>query len=271
MWHNGDLAGRYQGCPFRGGKEPVIFVANPDGIDAKARRRIIDGVKALNEVEAAATGHPDVTTRIQAYEMAARMQTSVPELTDLSKEPADVLEQYGAEPGKESFANNCLLARRLAERGVRFIQLMDGGWDHHFNIPVMLKQKMAEADKPIAALLRDLKDRGLLEDTVVIFCGEFGRTSYCEGPLAFNAYGRDHHQLCGGLLLIGGGFRGGYAHGETDEWGWDVVKDPVHVHDVQATVLHALGLDHLKLVTRYQGRDFRLTDVAGTVVKQLLG
>jgi uncharacterized protein (DUF1501 family) len=270
MWHNGYLAGRHQGCPFRGGKEPVFFVSNPEGIDAKARRRVLDSVKALNELEAAAGGDPEVATRVQAYEMAARMQTSVPDLTDLSKEPADVLEQYGAEPGKESFANNCLLARRLAERGVRFIQLMDGGWDHHYNIPVVLKQKMEGADKPIAALLRDLKHRGMLEDTIVIFCGEFGRTSYCEGPMSFATYGRDHQQLCGGLLLIGGGFRGGFSYGETDEWGWDVVKDPVHVHDVQATVLHALGLNHLRLVTRYQGRDFRLTDVGGRVVQSLL-
>src|SRR5262245_16371551 len=270
MWHNGYLAGRYQGCPFRGGKEPVLFVPNPPGIDAKARRRILDGVKALNELEAAATGHPDVTTRIRAYEMAARMQTSVPELADLSKEPADVLERYGAEPGKESFANNCLLARRLAERGVRFIQLMDSGWDHHGGIPTLLRKKMEGADRPIAALLRDLKDRDLLDDTLVIFCGEFGRTSYCEGPMSFANYGRDHQQLCGGLLLIGGGFRGGFSYGESDEWGWDVVKDPVHVHDVQATVLHARGHDHLKLVTRYQGRDFRLTDVAGNVIKSLL-
>jgi hypothetical protein len=270
MWHNGYLPGHYQGCPFRGDKEPVHFVPNPPGIDTKARRRILDSVKALNELEAAATGHPEVTTRIRAYEMAARMQTSVPELTDLSKEPADVLERYGAEPGKVSFANNCLLARRLAERGVRFIQLMDSGWDHHGGIPTLLKKKMEDSDKPIAALLRDLKDRDLLDDTLVLFCGEFGRTSYCEGPLSFANYGRDHQQLCGGLLLIGGGFRGGFAYGETDEWGWDVVKDPVHVHDVQATVLHALGLDHLKLVTRYQGRDFRLTDVAGRVVKPLL-
>lgn len=269
-WHHGYLPGRYQGCPFRGGKEPVLFVANPAGIDAKARRRILDSVKALNELEAAASGDPEVTARIHTYEMAARMQTSVPELTDLSKEPADVLEQYGAEPGKETFANHCLLARRLAERGVRFIQIMDGGWDHHYNIPDLLRKKMEEADKPMAALLRDLKQRDMLEDTLVIFCGEFGRTSYCEGPMSFAMYGRDHHQLCGGLLLIGGGFRGGFAYGETDEWGWDVVKDPVHVHDLQATVLHALGLDHLRLVTRYQGRDFRLTDVAGNVVKPLL-
>lgn len=268
MWHNGYLPGQFQGCPFRGGKEPVFFIPNPEGIDAKARRRILDSVKALDELGVG--NKSEVATHIRTYEMAARMQTSVPDLTDLSKEPADVLEQYGAEPGKESFANNCLLARRLAERGVRFIQLMDSGWDHHSNIPVILKQKMAGADKPIAALLHDLKDRGMLEDTVVIFCGEFGRTSYCEGPMSFANYGRDHQQLCGGLLLIGGGFRGGFAYGETDEWGWDVVKDPVHVHDVQATVLHLLGLDHLKLVTRYQGRDFRLTDVAGNVVKPLL-
>jgi hypothetical protein len=270
MWHNGYLPGRYQGCPFRSGKEPVFFVSNPEGIDGRTRRRILDAVKALNEREAVTTGDPEVTARIHAYEMAARMQTSVPELTDLSKEPAEVLEQYGAEPGKESFANNCLLARRLAERGVRFIQLMDSGWDHHNNIPVLLKRKMEEADKPIAALLIDLKQSGMLEDTLVIFCGEFGRTSYCEGPMSFASYGRDHQQLCGGLMLMGGGFRGGFAYGETDEWGWDVVKDPVHVHDVQATVLHALGLDHRRLVTRYQGRDFRLTDVAGNVLKPLL-
>jgi uncharacterized protein (DUF1501 family) len=270
MWHNGYLAGRYQGCPFRGGKEPVLFVPNPPGIDAKARRQILDSIKALNELEAAATRHPEIATRMRAYEMAARMQTSVPELADLSKEPADVLDRYGAEPGKESFANNCLLARRLAERGVRFIQLMDSGWDHHGGIPTLLKKKMEGADKPIAALLRDLKDRDMLEETLVIFCGEFGRTSYCEGPMSFANYGRDHQQLCGGLLLIGGGFRGGLSYGETDEWGWDVVKDPLHVHDLQATVLHALGLDHLKLVTRYQGRDFRLTDVKGNVVRKLL-
>jgi hypothetical protein len=270
MWHHGYLPGRHQGCPFRGGKEPVFFVKSPEGLDPAGRRHILDSVRALNEIEGKATGDPEVAARIQAYEMAARMQTSVPELSDLSTEPADVLEQYGAEPGKQTFANNCLLARRLAERGVRFVQVMDSGWDHHYNIPVALKQKMEEADKPIAALLSDLKHRGMLEDTLVIFCGEFGRTSYCEGPMSFASYGRDHQQLCGGLLLVGGGFRPGCTYGETDEWGWDVIKDPVHVHDLQATVLHALGLDHLKLVTRYQGRDFRLTDVGGRVITELL-
>jgi hypothetical protein len=270
MWHNGYLPGRHQGCPFRGGSEPLYFVQNPKGVADPARRSLLAKLRALNELEAARSGDPEVATRIESYELAARMQTSVPELTDISKETTDALQQYGAEPGKESFANNCLLARRLAERGVRFIQLMDGGWDHHDNIPTLLKKKMAMADKPIAALLRDLKERGLLQDTLVIFCGEFGRTSYCEGPMSFASYGRDHQQLSGGLLLAGGGIRGGLAYGETDEWGWDVVKDPAHVHDIQATVLHALGLDHRQLVTRYQGRDFRLTDVAGNVLSAIL-
>lgn len=270
MWHNGFLQGRYQGCQFRGGKDPVFFINNPEGIDTKARKQIVESVKELNEIEAKTTGDPDIQTRISAYEMAAKMQTSVPELNDLSKEPADVLEQYGAEPGKDSFANNCLLARRLAERGVRFIQICDGGWDHHYNIPVILKKKMEDTDKPVAALIRDLKDRGMLDDTIVIFAGEFGRTSYCEGPLAFNTYGRDHNQLAASTLLIGGGFKGGFEYGKTDDYGWDVVENPVHVHDMHATMLHCLGLDHLRLVKRFQGRDFRLTDVAGNVIKDLL-
>jgi len=250
----------YQPCPC-GIDKKIKFCCGPE---------ILDDLAKLNEMKLKEVGDPEIATRMAQYEMAFRMQTSVPELTDLSKEPADVLERYGAEPGKESFANNCLLARRLCERGVRFVQLMDGGWDHHGNIPLLLKQKMAGADKPIAALLRDLKDRDLLEDTLVIFAGEFGRTSYCEGPLSFATYGRDHQQLCGGLLLIGGGFKGGFAHGETDEWGWDVVKDPVHVHDVQATVLHALGLDHLKLTWLHHGRDERPTVNGGEVIAKAL-
>jgi uncharacterized protein (DUF1501 family) len=232
--------------------------------------RVLDGVKALNEIQAKASGDPDVTTRIQSYEMAAKMQTSVPELTDLSKEPPEVLEAYGAEPGKETLANNFLLARRLAERGVRFIQICDSGWDHHYNIPVILKKKMDEAEKPFAAMMKDLKERGLLDDTIVIFAGEFGRTSYCEGPLAFGTYGRDHNQLCASALVAGGGFKKGFVYGKTDDWGWDVAEQPVHVHDLQATVLHQLGLEHSKLTWRHLGRDFRLTDVAGNVVKDLL-
>ncbi|MBI3817395.1 MAG: DUF1501 domain-containing protein [Planctomycetes bacterium] len=270
MWHNGFLPGRYQGVQFRGGKEPVFFVSNPDGIDEKARKNIVDSVKALNEIEAKGSGDPDITTRIQAYELAAKMQTSVPDLTDLSKEPADILEQYGADPAKDSFANNCLLARRLAEKGVRFIQVCDGGWDHHYNIPTILKKKMEDTDKPVAALLRDLKDRSLLDDTIVIMVGEFGRTSYCEGPLAFNSYGRDHNQLCSSVLLAGGGFKGGFEYGKTDDWGWDVVENPVHMHDLHATILSCLGLEHTRLVTRFQGRDFRLTDVFGKVVNDLV-
>src|SRR5262249_59500999 len=202
-----------------------------EGVDAGTRRRILDAVRALNEREAATSGDPEVPAGIHAYERAARMQTSVPELADLSKEPADVLEQYGAEPGKESFANNCLLARRLAERGVRFIQIMDSGWDHHDNIPVALKQKMEEVDKPIAALLADLKLSGLLEDTIVIFCGEFGRTSYCEGPMSFASYGRDHHQLCGGLMPIGGGLRGGLPRRPSGQRGWGAGEGAGPRHD----------------------------------------
>ncbi|MFN0206690.1 MAG: DUF1501 domain-containing protein [Planctomycetota bacterium] len=271
LWNNGFLPGRYQGVQFRSGTEPVLFVANPPGIDDKARKRVIDSVKELNEIEAAASGDQDVTTRIQAYEMAARMQTSVPELTDFSKEDADTLERYGADTGgKESFANNCLLARRLAERGVRFIQLCDGGWDHHFNIPIVLKRKCEEVDKPVAALITDLKERGLLEDTIVIFTGEFGRTSYCEGPLSFATYGRDHNQLVNSVLLTGGGFKRGFEYGKSDDWGWDVVENGVHVHDLHATVLQQLGLEHTRLTYRYQARDFRLTDVAGKVVNDIL-
>jgi Protein of unknown function (DUF1501) len=270
LWHNGFLPGRYQGVQFRSGGEPVLYVKNPDGVTDNARKPVLDAVKALNEMEAATSGDPDVTTRIQAYEMAARMQTSVPELTDFAAESAETIEMYGAEPGKNSFANNCLLARRLAERGVRFIQVCDGGWDHHFRIPTSLPRKCEDVDKPTAALIKDLKERGLLEDTIVMFTGEFGRTSYCEGPLSFESYGRDHSALSNGILIAGGGFKGGFEYGKTDEWGWDVVEQPLHTHDLQATVLHCLGLDHLKLVHRHQGRDFRLTDVGGKVNRDIL-
>ncbi len=270
LWHNGFLPGRYQGVQFRSGGEPVLFVKNPDGVDDKARKPVLDAVKALNEMHEKAQGDPDITTRVQAYEMAARMQTSVPELTDLSKEPQDVLDLYGAEPGKVSFANNCLLARRLAERGTRFIQICDGGWDHHFRIPTALPKKCEDVDKPTAALISDLKERGLLDDTIVMFTGEFGRTAYCEGPLSFDSYGRDHSALSNGVLIAGGGFKPGFEYGKTDDWGWDVVDQPLHMHDLQATVLACLGLDHKKLVFRHQGRDFRLTDVGGNINTDVL-
>ncbi|HEU4417983.1 MAG TPA: DUF1501 domain-containing protein [Planctomycetota bacterium] len=270
LWHNGFLEGRHQGVPFRGGAEPVLFVKNPPGVDDKVRARQLAALKELDQLEAARTGDPDALARLASFETAARMQTSVPELADLSKEPPEVIEEYGAEAGKESFANNCLMARRLLERGVRFVQLCDAGWDHHYNIPRVLPRKCEQVDKPVAALIRDLRRRGMLDDTIVVFAGEFGRTPYCEGPLAFDSYGRDHNALACSVLVAGGGFRPGYAHGKTDDWGWSATEDIVHVHDLHATILHQLGLDHLKLTVRSQGRDFRLTDVAGKVVKELL-
>jgi len=270
LWHSGFLPGKHQGVQLRGSGDPVLFVKNPPGVDEASRRDVLAAVKALNEMEAKATGDPKVRTRIEAYEMAARMQTSVPELADLKSEPKDVLERYGAEPGKASFANNCLLARRLAERGVRFIQVCDGGWDHHGGLPRALPRKCKQVDQPVGAMLTDLKERGLLDDTIVIMCGEFGRASICEGPLSTTSYGRDHNGRIGSVLVAGGGFKKGLTYGRTDDWGWDVAEDPVHVHDLQATVLHQLGLDHEKLVTRHQGRDFRLTDVKGRVITDLL-
>ncbi|HEX5051867.1 MAG TPA: DUF1501 domain-containing protein [Planctomycetota bacterium] len=270
LWHNGFLEGRHQGVPFRGGTDPVLFVKSPAGVDDKVRARQLQALKELNQFEATRTGDPDAIARLASFETAARMQTSVPELADLSKEPPELLEEYGAEIGKESFANNCVLARRLLERGVKFVQLCDAGWDHHYDIPNVLPRKCEQVDKPTAALIRDLRRRGMLDDTIVVFAGEFGRTPYCEGPLAFDNYGRDHNALACSLLVAGGGFRGGHAHGRTDDWGWSATEDIVHVHDLHATILNQLGLDHLKLTVRAQGRDFRLTDVAGRVVPELL-
>jgi uncharacterized protein (DUF1501 family) len=270
LWHNGFLAGRHQGVPFRSGKEPVLFVDNPPGVDAAARARQLQALRALNEREAARSGDPDAQARLAAFETAARMQTGVPELADLRQEPPELLEEYGAEIGRDSFATNCVLARRLLERGVRFVQLCDAGWDHHYNIPRALPKKAEQVDKPTAALIRDLKRRGMLDDTIVVFAGEFGRTPYCEGPLAFDTYGRDHNALAGSVLVAGGGFKAGHAHGATDEWGWSAASDIVHVHDLHATILRQLGIDHQKLTVRAQGRDFRLTDVAGKVLPALL-
>lgn len=270
LWHNGFLAGRHQGVPFRSGKEPVLFVHNPPGVDAAARARQLAALRELNALEAARSGDPDAEARIAAFETAARMQTSVPELADLSQESPETLAEYGAEPGEASFAANCVLARRLLERGVRFVQLCDAGWDHHYGIPRVLPKKCEQVDKPTAALIRDLRRRGLLDDTIVVFAGEFGRTPYCEGPLAFDSYGRDHNALASSVLVAGGGFRAGHAHGRTDDWGWSAVEDVVHVHDLHATILHQLGIDHTRLTVRAQGRDFRLTDVGGKMVAGLL-
>ncbi|MEC7584732.1 MAG: DUF1501 domain-containing protein [Planctomycetota bacterium] len=270
LWHSGYLPGRYQGVPMRSAGDPVLFVNNPAGVDEGARKQVIDAVKQLDAITAEASGDPRVQARIQSYEMAARLQTSVPELADLSKEPKDVLERYGAEPGKKSFAANCLLARRLAERDVRFIQVCDGGWDHHGNLPRALPRKCKTIDQPVGALLTDLKERGLLDDTIVLMLSEFGRAPICEGGLSHNRYGRDHNGRVGSAILAGGGFRKGLTYGVTDDWGWRVAEDPVHIHDLQATVLHQLGQNHERLVVRHQGRDFRLTDVGGRVVHELI-
>ncbi len=270
VWHSGFLPGKHQGVPFRSGGEPVLFVKSPPGVTKESDANVVDAISKLNEIEQQRTGDDSIQARINAYEMAGRMQSSVPELADISKESPEVLKKYGAQPGQTSFANNCLLARRLCERGVRFIQVADGGWDHHGNIPRALPNKCEQVDKPASALLSDLEESGMLEDTIVMFTGEFGRTSYCEGSLSYRTYGRDHNARVNSVLLAGGGFKRGFTYGATDDWGWDVVENPVHVHDLQATVLHNMGLDHEKLTYRHMGRDFRLTDVAGNVVHDLL-
>jgi len=270
VWGAGFLPSRHQGVQFRSGGDPVLYVENPSGMSEDVRNSVIERVRELDALERDSTGDPEIDTRLNAYELAARMQTSVPDLMDLETEPEGVLEMYGARPGRGSFANNCLLARRLVERGVRFVQICDRGWDHHFGIPRALRAKCNMADKPVAALVSDLKQRGLLDDTIVVFAGEFGRTSYCEGPLTAETYGRDHNNRVGAFWVAGGGFQGGLTYGATDEWGWDTVENPVHVHDLQATLLHCLGLDHKRLTHRFQGRDFRLTDVSGRVVHDLL-
>ena len=270
LWGPGFLPGRHAGVKFRSGKQPVLDVANPPGVDEAGRKKLLDALEKLNGLEADRTGDPDVTTRIQAYEMAARMQASVPELTDLSKEDPATLERYGADPKRPSFAGNCLLTRRLLERGVRFVQLIDGGWDMHDNVPRALPRKAKQIDRGLATLIADLDERGLLDETLILVASEFGRTPHCQGPFHRDSYGRDHHPLAAGVLMAGGGVKRGLTYGTTDDWGWDVVEDPVHIHDLQATSLHCLGLDHERLTTRHQGRDFRLTDVAGNVIHDIL-
>jgi hypothetical protein len=269
-WGNGFLPSNHQGVQFRPAGDPVLYVSNPKGLGDANRRQMLDALGELNRHRAAITGDPEIAARIASYEMAYRMQTSVPELTDLSKEPDRVLEQYGARPGAASFANNCLLARRLAERGVRFIQLYHRDWDHHASLADGLRQQCAETDRPVAALLADLKARGLLEDTLVVWGGEFGRTAFAQGQFEPRRFGRDHHAGCFSVWLAGGGVRRGLVHGKTDDFGFRILEGAVHVHDLQATILHCLGVDHRKLTYRSQGRDFRLTDVGGQVVRDLL-
>jgi hypothetical protein len=271
LWGSGFLPSRYQGIRFRSGGDPVLFLSNPRGLDRATRRRMLDDLGRLNELALEEAGDPEIQTRIAQYELAYRMQSSVPELMDLSREPARVFELYGPEsrrPG--TFAANCLLARRLAERGVRFIQLFHKGWDQHTNLPRQIAGQCRDTDQPSAALLRDLKQRGLLDDTLVIWGGEFGRTVYCQGTLTAANYGRDHHPRCFTVWLAGGGIRAGHSHGQTDDFSYNIVADPVHVHDLHATMLHCLGIDHTRLTFFYQGRHHRLTDVAGNVVHEVL-
>jgi uncharacterized protein (DUF1501 family) len=271
LWGSGFLPGKHQGVPLRGGGNPVLYLANSPGISDNHRRRYLDHLAALNEKSLDKFGDPEIETRIAQYEMAYRMQTSVPELADLSDEPESTYQLYGDEakiPG--TFAANCLMARRLAERGVRFIQLYQRGWDHHGSLDKRLPVSTKDTDRPSAALVMDLKQRGLLDDTLVIWGGEFGRTPYGQGDPKPNEYGRDHHGRTFSLWMAGAGIKKGHVHGVSDEFGFNVVENGVHVHDLQATILHQLGMDHEKLTYRFQGRQYRLTDVHGHVVKDIL-
>src|SRR5437868_9039372 len=265
-WGSGFLPTLHQGVQFRGGAEPVLYLSNPRGVDSDLQRDSLDTLRTLNQSRLAETGDPEIATRISSFEMAFRMQSSAPELMDLPREPKHILEMYGAEPGKSSFANNCLLARRLVERGVRFVELFHEAWDQHGNLVADLKKNCKNTDQAAAALIKDLKQRGMLDDTLVIWGGEFGRTPMVQG----GSDGRDHHPNAFTMWLAGGGIKSGITLGESDELGFNAVKDPVHVHDLHATILQLLGFDHTKLVYRFQGRDFRLTDVHGEAVKSLL-
>ena len=269
-WGNGFLPSSHQGVQFRSQGDPVLYFSDPPGLSRASRRRMLDRVGSLNRRQHDLVADPEILTRIQQYEMAWRMQSSVPELTDLSTEPGSVLEKYGAEPGKASFANNCLLARRLAEKGVRFIQLIHRDWDHHGGLPNGIRAQAGNTDQASGALVDDLKQRGLLDDTLVIWGGEFGRTAYSQGNITKDSFGRDHHPRCYSIWMAGGGIRGGKVHGQTDDFAYNIVSDGVHINDLHATILHCLGIDHERLTYRFQGRDFRLTDVAGRVVDEIL-
>src|SRR5688500_2890604 len=271
LWGPGFLPTVHQGVLFRASGDPVLGVKNPAGIDATMQRDSLDLIKSLNAHRLEAIGDPEISTRINAYEMAYKMQTSAPELTDLAKEDPKTLEMYGAKPGEASFANNCLLARRLIERGVRFVNLYHADWDHHSDVAGGIKNQCGETDKASAALVADLKQRGLLEDTLVVWGGEFGRTPMVEtNPAIGRSMGRDHHPQAYSMWMAGGGVKRGHVVGATDDIGFNIAEDPVHVHDLQATILHLLGLDHKRLTYHYQGRDFRLTDVHGNVVDKIL-
>lgn len=271
LWGSGFLPTQHQGVKFRNTGDPVLFLSDPHGIDRQTRREMLDELMGLNQIKKSATGDPEIDTRISQYELAFRMQTSVPELLDIEKEPSNILEMYGPDvKRKGSYAYNCLLARRLAERGVRFVQLFHMGWDHHFNLPNAVRGQAKDIDQPSAALIKDLKQRGMLDDTLVVWGGEFGRTVYSQGELTETTYGRDHHPRCFSIWMAGGGVRPGITYGRTDDYSYNIVENPVSVHDLHATMLHLLGIDHERLTYRYQGRDFRLTDVSGTVIPELM-
>ena len=272
-WGSGFLPTKYQGVKFRGSGDPVLYLSDPAGLSRADRRSMLDDLAQLNELHRAEYGDPEIATRIAQYEMAYRMQTSVPELTDFSDEPQHVLDMYGPDVTRQgSFAYNCLLARRLAERGVRFTQLMHAGWDQHRNLSYHLKVQCTDTDAPSAALVKDLKQRGMLDDTLVIWGGEFGRTPFLQGKIEDKKnWGRDHHPYCFTIWMAGGGVKAGTTYGSSDEFGYNPLENPVHVHDLQATILHLLGIDHERLTHRFQGRRFRLTDVHGEVVRGVLG
>jgi hypothetical protein len=271
LWSNGFIPSTHQGVVFRSGPDPIFYLNNPDGVDKTSRRTMLNYLAKLTEDQYKHVLDPELNSRMQQYEMAYRMQSSVPETLDLSKEPDYIFDMYGPESRKPgTYAANCLLARKLAEKDVRFIQLYHQGWDQHGNLPKDIKIMADSVDQPTAALVKDLKQRGLLDDTLVIFGGEFGRTNYSQGKLTKDNYGRDHHPRCFTVWLTGGGIKKGMTYGQTDDFSYNIVKEPVHVHDLQATILHLLGLDHEKLVYKFQGRRYRLTDVAGKVVKPIL-
>ena len=271
LWGSGFLPTRHQGVRLRSKGDPILYLSNPDGIDCDCRRDMLDGIGKLNALRHESLGDPEIETRIAQYEMAYRMQSSVPELMDLAGETQATYDLYGPEarmPG--TYAANALLARRLIERGVRFVQLYHRDWDQHDSLPSQLSANAKETDQPSAALITDLKQRGLLDETLVIWGGEFGRTVFAQGGASKDNYGRDHHGRCFSIWMAGGGIKGGVVHGETDDFGYNVVKDPVHVHDLNATILHCLGIDHERLTFKFQGRHYRITDVEGEVVKPLL-
>jgi hypothetical protein len=271
LWGNGFLPSEHQGVQFRSGRDPVLFLNNPEGYQGSDRREMLEYLKKLNELQNETIGDPEINARMAQYEMAFRMQTSVPEVMDLSDEPEEVFELYGEasrDPG--TYAANCILARKLLERDVTFVQLYHQGWDHHGSLPENMKSQCKVIDQPTAAFIKDLKRRGLLEDTLVIWGGEFGRTVYSQGILSNDNYGRDHHPRCFSMWMAGAGVKPGFSYGETDDFSYNIVNNPVHVHDFQATLLHLMGINHEELVFKFQGRRYRLTDVHGTVVHDIL-